>query len=380
MKSKSLGVLAAVTVLAVAAAAWSVWQREQSTRIAAVPASLYPGLAGRVNEVASVKVAGKGLDFTMQKGPNGDWTIPERGGYPVEFKTVKRIVVGIADMKPLEAKTAQPALLGKLGLKAPKEGDKADAKAEGDSDADRHGTRIALAGDDGKSIAAVIIGKTKSMPSSTREGWYYVRKADSNQSWLVASRLEVGDKISAWLSGDMPVIKRERMHMVRTEKPNGEVIRIARPDSKARDFKLQDMPEGWKMKYETAANALGSAVGFLAFDDVRPADKVDLSGATVADYTTFDGLVLTVRIVKRDDGYWAGFKARFDPQAVAVDSLPEDQRKDMKSPGEVKKEVGQINKRYGDWAYLLPDYKGTDFMIARNEIIVPADQAKQPGG
>jgi hypothetical protein len=298
----------------------------------------------------------------------------------VEFKTVKRIVVGIADMKPLEAKTAQPALLGKLGLKAPKEGDKADAKAEGDSDADRHGTRIALAGDDGKPIAAVIIGKTKSMPSSTREGWYYVRKADSNQSWLVASRLEVGDKISAWLSGDMPVIKRERMHMVRTEKPNGEVIRIARPDSKARDFKLQDMPEGWKMKYETAANALGSAVGFLAFDDVRPADKVDLSGATVADYTTFDGLVLTVRIVKRDDGYWAGFKARFDPQAVAVDSLPEDQRKDMKSPGEVKKEVGQINKRYGDWAYLLPDYKGTDFMIARNEIIVPADQAKQPGG
>jgi hypothetical protein len=365
MASKSLPILALATAISVAAAAWAVVDRQQSTSIAAVPDALFPDLMGRVNEVATVSVTNPGLSFSIVKGDDGSWQVPERGGYAVKFETVKQAVVGIAGLAPLAGKTARAELHHKLHLKTPADGGK--------------GTVITLKDKTGGEIAGVVIGITKSTPSSTRAGWHYVRRASEDQTWLAAGRVEVWDKIDRWLDNDMPVIDRARIHRVRTEKPNGEIIHIGKDEPGARDFKALDLPEGWELIHMTAANALGSAIGFLSFEDVKPVAEIAFDDPVMAEYATFDGLVFKLDLVQRKGVYWARIAASFDDRRIALDKLPEDKRSKMKKADEVEAEAEKINARYGTWAYRLSKYKGKDFTIGRDEVVHKKEKKDKDG-
>jgi hypothetical protein len=365
MANLSLPMLALATAVSVAAAAWAVVERQQASSVATVPEVLFPGLTDRVNEVASVEVATPGLDFSIRKGEDGGWSVPERGGYPVKFETVKQAVVGIAGLAPLAAKTARAELHHKLQLKTPADGGK--------------GMVITLKDKAGAEIAGIVVGITKSTPTATRVGWHYVRRAGEDQSWLAAGRVEVWDKIDRWLDNQMPIIERARIHRVRTQKPNGEVIHIGKDDPGARDFMALDLPESWELIHATSANALGSAIGFLNFEDVKPLADVAFEAPIVAEFTTFGGLVLRIDVIRRKGVYWASFKARFEAGRSATDKLPEEKRGKVKKPAELEKEAGEINARFAPWAYRLSSYKGKDFVIARDEVVQKKEEKDKDG-
>ena len=367
MRSKGFVILAVVTAASVAAAAWAVIEREKRTSAAAAPAALFPGLIDRVNDVDSVAVRGPGIEFTIVRGEDGGWSVPEKGGYPVPFETVKQAVVGIAALKPLEPRTAKPELHAKLNLRAPENNGR--------------GTLLALRDGGGQDLAAVIVGKTRSVATSARPGWHYVRKADENQSWLAEGRVEVWDKIDRWLDSEMPIVERRRVHIVRTVKPGGEVIAIAKEDPDARDFTVRDIPDGMRKLHTTSANSLGSAFGFLTFEDVVPADQKPLDDPLLVQVKTFEGLVVELHVVKTDDdAYWCRFSGRFDPESVAMDGLSEGKRHGMKTEDEVREEADRINARFGGWVYKLPEYKGKDFFITRDELIMKIPEGEKTGG
>lgn len=366
MRSKGLLILAVVTAISVAAAVWAVVDREQRSRAASAPEALYPGLVEKVNDVARVDVRGPGITFTIVKGQDGDWTVPEKGGYPVKFETVKQAVVGIAALRPLEPRTAKPELHGKLNLRLPSDGGR--------------GTVLTLLDGGGNEMASVVVGKTRSVATKSRPGWHYVRKADEDQSWLAEGRVEVWNKIDRWLDADMPIVERLRIHKVRRVLPDGEAIAIAKDEPNKRDFTVLDIPEGMRMIHDTAANSLGSALGFLTFEDVAPAKDKSLENTALASYTTFDGLVIDIHVEKQDDTYWARFESRFDPDMVNLDGLSEDDRAKMKSAEEVTKEAEALNERYGQWVYKLPSYKGKDFFIGRDELIMKIPAEEKTGG
>lgn len=366
MANLSLPILALATAVSVAAAAWAVVDRQKSSAVASVPEALFPGLTDKVNQVATIEVATPGLSFSIRKGEGESWSVPERGGYPVKFETVKQAVVGVAGLEPLAAKTARADLHHKLHLKTPADGGK--------------GMVIALKDKSGADIAGVVVGITKSTPSATRPGWHYVRRAGEDQSWLAAGRVEVWDKIDRWLDIAMPVIDRARIHRVRTQKANGEVLHIGKDEPGARDFKALDLPEDMELIHMTSANALGSAIGFLNFEDVKPLAEVAFEEPVIAEFATFDGMVLRVDVTRRKGAYWARFKARFEAGRIAVEKLPEDKRGKMKKPAEVEKEAAEINARFGPWAYRLPSYKGKDFVIARDDVIQKKKKKEDKGG
>lgn len=366
MKSKGLLILTVVTALSVAAAVWAVIDREQRASAAAAPDALFPGLIEQVNDVTRVSVAGPGIAFTIVKGEDGGWTVPEKGGYPVKFETVKQAVVGIAALKPLEPRTAKPELHAKLNLRLPSDGGR--------------GTLLALQTADGADLAAVLVGKTRSVATDSRPGWHYVRKADDNQSWLAEGRVEVWDKIDRWLDSEMPTIDRRRVRTVHIERPDGEVIDISKTNPNDRDFTVENIPEGMKMLHDTAANALGSTLGYLTFDDVLPGDEKALEEPLLARFTTFDGLVMEVRLAKQGEAYWGRFQGRFDPAAVRLDELAEDKRQGMKTEDEVREEADRINQRFAPWIYKLPEYKGKDFFVSRDELIMKIPEKSGSGG
>ena len=360
MRTKAILILAIVTVVAVAGAAASVYQREGAHGLPRPPSALFPGLLDKVNDVAKVSVASPESSFTIEKQSSGDWQMVEKGGYPVLFETIKQAVVGIASMRPLEAKTARSERYARIKV--------VDPRADGDTLS--KGILLRLLGADDGEIAAVIVGKTRSIQTSGRAGWYYVRKAQEPQSWLVAARIEVFDKANSWLDTDTVRIDRKRVRAVSNRQPNGDMVEISRPNPDQIDFKIDNLPDGSKMLHETIANSLGAALGYLSFDDVKPATEVDFSDPIVATFRTFDGLVVKVEVVTRDKTNWARFHAEFDPEGLRLDAVPEKHKEKMKAEADVKKEAERINARFGSWAYDLPKYKAEDFTTPMSKLAV----------
>ncbi len=368
MRSKSFLALFLAAVLAVAAAAASVYQRQTSHALPATPATLFPGLQGQINEVRKIDVVLPEGTFTIEKREGDAWAMVEKGGYPVLYETVKQAVVGLAGMRPLEAKTARPELYPKIKVVDPRE--EADMLAKG--------TLIRLTGEEGKEIAALVVGKTRSIQTSGRVGWYYVRKPAEARSWLVSARLEVFDKANAWLDGETVRIDRKRVRAAGNRQADGALVEVSRPSPDEIDFKVDNVPEGSEMIHETVANSLGSALGFLSFEDVKPATELDFEAAVVARFTTFDGLVVSVEVIEVAGKQWARFQARFDAGEARLDAVPEKHREKMKSAEEVEKEAAWINQRFAAWAYNLPKYKADDFTTKMEKLVVvkkPKDES-----
>lgn len=362
-------ILVTVTAAVLALAAWTVVERERDVGSEELPELLFPDLRPRVNDVVAVDVRGPGGEFTIARGEDGAWTIPEKHGYPVRFGTIRKAVVGVAGLVPLEAQTAKPSLHGKLGLGLPGE--------EGE------GVVVAFRDAGGRRLAAVVVGRERFSGTETRPGRYFVRKEGENRSWLAEGRLQASDRAARWLDSELPRVDRGEVRAVRTEKADGEVIELARDDPDRIDFRMEgavtasgadlargtlSLPPGTRVLRETAVSELASALEYLTFDDVAPASDVDFAGGTRAEYTTFEGLVVGVRLKRIAGEYWARFHARFEPGVAG------------RAARGARHESEAINARFGGWAYRIPDHKGEDLAMRRDALLVDVPAAPGRGG
>lgn len=356
INSRTVGALALVTVLASAAAAWAVYDRSSRAMVASVPDSLFPGLENRVNDVQAIEVTTPSDSFTIRRLDDERWGMVQKQNYRVTFETVKQAVVGMAGLKPLEAKTAKPALHGKLNV---------DDPADGGA-----GTQILLKDKANDTIAGIVVGKTRSAATSTRVGWHYVRPAGQNQSWLASGRIEVWDAMSSWLDPEMPTIARTRMRAASTTDRDGNVLNVSRADTAQNDFNVDNIPEGFRQLSSVSGNALGSALGFMSFEDVKPVGEVDFASVDRAEYRTFDGLIVSFEIAgEGEEARWARIQARHDPAAARPEAVKEEQKANMKTPEKVAEEAEAINRAFGAWAYLLPKYKVKDLTVRLDSMI-----------
>lgn len=362
MRSKSFLILGLVTLLAVLAAAASAYWRATSHALPPTPAALFPGLIERVNEVAAIEVASSAAKFSVVRGEGENWSMPEKSGYPVTYETVKQTVLGLANMRPLEAKTRQADRHGKIKVMDPRQAAGTDFEK---------GVLVRLAAKDGKEVAALIVGKTRSIQTGEREGWFYVRKPEEPQSWLVATRLEVADSAKGWLDIDVPRLERKRLRAVKSTRPEGEPVSVSRPRSDKTDFTVDNLPQGMSMIHETAANGFASALGFITFDDVAKADAIDFSKAVTAEYRTYDGLAITVKVAKLGEKSWAHFSAAFDAAGTRLDEVAEADKDKLRGEAEVKQEAEALNRRFGPWAYNLPAFKAEDFTTPMSKLVAP---------
>ena len=88
MKDKTLGVLIAVTVLALAAALVAYSMRAGPGPADGGPELLFPELGDRVNDVSALAVREGGATFRIVR-VGDQWGLEDKGGYPVDFAKVK---------------------------------------------------------------------------------------------------------------------------------------------------------------------------------------------------------------------------------------------------------------------------------------------------
>ncbi|HYH23480.1 MAG TPA: DUF4340 domain-containing protein [Azospirillum sp.] len=291
MRGKPFIALAGVTVAAVIAAAVAVIGRHTADAPPQAGGALVPGLLARINDVTRVDVTGADGTATVARGEQG-WIVLQKDGYRADADAVKALVVGLAEARVVEARTALPDLYDRLGVQDPGPG--------------RESELVMLRAGDAV-LASVILGKTAS--SSTR----YVRRAGEAQSWMVKATLApVPAEPLRWLDRALPRLPRDRVQAVEVRQPDGAAVTLRREAPADREFTVSGVERPRPSAVEQTVGALAA----LTFEDVAKADPALFKDAAVTIYRSFDGLTLTVRTARRDGQAWLTLAAEGDAPEV----------------------------------------------------------------
>lgn len=345
-RRRILAVLGVATLVAVLLALAALWQQAGLGRPASMPEQFFPGFAKHVREAARIHVASKaGGAFDIVFIPEKGWVVPDRADFPASFDLVRRTLVGLAALQTIEPKTSRADWLHYIGLDAPPAGE---------------GIEITVRDDKSRILASLIAGKSEDIGDATGATGLFVRRPNELQSWLTRSVLDPRASLSDWLAKSVMDIDRARIQEVDVDPAAGTSYTVRRERPSDPDFKLTQLPSGKSLSDPTAADGVASAVTGFGFDDVRPARELDFANASRAVTKTFDGLKLTVHVLKQGADYWA---------TVSADA-------ESTSKPEVASEATAINAHASGWAYKLPAYKGQLFMTTLDSLLKTPQAAR----
>jgi hypothetical protein len=316
------------------------------------PGLLFPGLAARINDVAVIRIKSDKGAFSLRRQADGKtWGVPDKAGYPAQFKKIKALVVRLARTRKVEPKTRRPERYARLGVD--------DAK----------GLLLTFEDAAGKPLAALVVGKRKYAKGGASEDWSYVRLAGEPQAWQVSGLGTVEPDVKRWLVGEILTVNRDRVRLVTLVHPDGKTVRLSRQTPEQLNFDLAGVPKGRALSSLSAPNVLGGALASLSFEDVAPVGKIDFSKAVTATFETFDGLTVSVDVVKKGDDYWAWFSARYVAPPPPAEG--EKARVFPHAPKDGAAEARDISARVGGWAYKLARYKGEDLTRTLESFLQP---------
>ena len=174
MKTRTLIGLAAVTVVVVAGAIAAAVSRHAATERVTSESTALPELMTRINDVAEISFRGAGDDFSVRF--DGErWVVPELASFPADFDKVKKALIGLAELRTVEAKTADPERYAALGLAPP------DAE-EG------AGTDVRLLDGSGGGVAALTVGNAARAGANR----LYIRRDGEERTWLARGGTRAG--------------------------------------------------------------------------------------------------------------------------------------------------------------------------------------------
>lgn len=344
-RRRRLTILAALAVVLVVLAMLALWRQSEQLASRYQPTPMFPDLPHQAQTVTRIHVAAKNGSFDVVQKPGKGWVIATRNGIPASFEQVNRTVVGMATLETLEPKTARADWLHYLDLDAPPKG---------------NGVLIALYDSNGQALAAVIAGKGQEVGGTSGTSGLFVRKPDSDQTWLARGNLEPKAAISDWYDKALITLDRSRIAETNVTPSDGAGFSVRRDKPTDPEFKLVNAPAG-RESTPGAADGVGAAVVGLTFDDAKPAGGFDFSKATRLVTRTFDGLMVLVRTIKQGQDYWAAISAQAPPGKPAI-----------------AKEAGAINAKTAGWAYKLPADKGQQVTAGLETMLKPLHPPKEP--
>ncbi len=259
---------------------------------------LFADLAARQGQVTAITLAQGAQTLTFAR--QGDqWTLAEKGGYPVAPEKIRQILVDLTEAETLEAKTSKPDLHARLDL---------------DEGATSQVRRLTLRAGE-TLVADVLLGKLRSAAVNAAalgldKPMLYLRKAGDPQAWLVESRLNPKVDPLEFLAKDLFDIAQDKVTAVSLTPAEGPKVDITRApgDASPPDFIVANPPEGRASKKGWDVTGIAAALEGMSFEDVRPAaDLPSAPPVTEAHFTLTEGGAVTVALHKLDGADWVRF-------------------------------------------------------------------------
>lgn len=321
MSPKLILGLAMVTVAATAAAVVAVQERPVRASVQVGDQIAFPELRDAPEAAARVVVEStEDGEVTLER--DGErWLVVEGYGYPVAADPVRALLVGLAQMRLIEAKTEVPERYPRLEVE--------DIEAEG---AKSRLVRVETA--DGKALAEALVGKQRYRLTGSEPGGTYIRRPGEARSWLASGGLAVETEVTGWLEPEIVDLAQDRIERVEVDPAGADGYAIVRSGEEA-DLTLAGLGEDESLAEDANLTRVTGAFRGLELEDVKPAG--DIAWPTEVDrveVTTADGLELGLRLARVGDEAWleivsvtatpvtgdqeaAGNGTQSDPEALA---------------------------------------------------------------
>jgi hypothetical protein len=316
--------LALVTLITTGAAVWVTLQQPAAGPVQIGQEPAFPALRERPDAVAKVIVTSPEGSFTLTRAADR-WVATDRHDYPVAADKLRELVVHLAEMRLIEAKTNRPDRYARLEVEDVAEG--ATSRL------------IRLEDTDGAVLAEAIIGKRRPHLTGAEPAGTYLRRPGEAQSWLASGGIELDEQIEDWLEEEVIALEGARVRWMELRPPSGDAYAVVR-DAPDAELRLDDLADGEKLKQDANLNQLLGSLAMVRLEDVRPAGELDWPDEQhTVRVVTFDGVELMLDLATVDDRHWLMVGARpADEQADA----PEEQ-------------VEAIQARTDGWAYQVSD-------------------------
>ena len=380
MKSKTIGLLAGITIVGIVLAVFV--NREPSTPIPQSGQLLFPDFMKVINDVQQIVIETKENTVTLVRGENV-WGVKEKSGYRANVEKVKQALVGMGDLRIHEPKTKNPELYERLGLQ--------DSNQEGSLS-----KTVTVNTADNAEVAKLVVGNQKPAKGNPRMSDIYVRKPGDPQTWLVIGNMPLETVPGEWLDKEVTALTTKRVRQVIVTHPNGDTLHLSKTKPENLDFLMNSIPAGFKITSQFNVNNVVGTLVQLELEDVKPQTEIEFSEKTgvSAVLETFDGLRLHLHTAKQNETVFAKISAEFDAnliQTSEADPKPIDTKKadvaegekkneetkgeqpkpesPLNKPEEVQKEVELLNQRVKGWAYALPSFRVENFSKLQKDLI-----------
>ncbi len=289
-------------------------------------AAVLPELAKRADDVARLTlVHGESKATLLRQGDQ--WRVEEKSGYPADPTKVHQVLLGLAELRYVEAKTRKPEFYPRLEVE--------DAGQKG-----AKSTLVTASDEKGGLLGEILAGKRRVDQLGGGVDGIYLRKPGEAQSWLARGTLDLAGDTLGWLDRKVIDLPQEKVKEAVLIQPDGSKLDIAR-----------DKPED-------PLALKGSATATLKSDTAasEPANVTfPKEGIAHAEYTSFDGLTIKVALVEQDGKSWARFEAS--------------------GAGDGEKAAAELNAKLSPWVYALPDYKAKALKTKLAELVAPAKRS-----
>jgi hypothetical protein len=360
MNTKFVAVLGCVTAM-LGGVAFIVQNRQKATTQVVSNAKLFAW--ANAADVARVMVQrGEKKIEIAREGER--WVVASSDGYPALDDRVREIVRRVVESEIVEEKTSNAELYARLGVE--------DATAP-----DAKGTLVSLAKADGTNIARLIIGNRQDAANwDAEKAATFVRPADGTKSYLVRATFNAGLEPVDWMQREVLNFGADRFWNVTVTPASGEGVTIAR-STPAAEPALANVPAGRELVSPDKPRQVLEALASVSLDDVRKVERIDFSQATVATYTTFQGVTFTVRSAAADGKTWVHMSVAYDANAAAP--LAEGATApSAETVAAITKEASDLQARLAPWAFVLPDWKVANLRLVMGDMLKALD-ASAPG-
>ena len=331
--------LIGIAVLSIGVIAFFILQDRTSTSKLPDHGLLFPELVDQVNNVTTISVRTNQFELSVIF-ENEAWRVKELEFYPAIFSLVQNFLIGMSQLRKLEAKTGNPDKHAALDL-------------AGIEVMESPTIKITLLSAESEILADLYIGKQKFSKRNSHLYEYYVREPNQDQTWLSESSQLAMSKPFDWLDSDIVDLDEIRVGEVQIMSGNAPPIRVYKLSGADKNYLLASLPDQHKIRYQYSINDIGEVFRNLRFEDVKKATGW-VTRATVAT-KTFDGLEVTAKLGSGEFKDYAVFSADVDEAATT----------------ETQEESVNLNRRWEGWAYKMSDIRLATIETKFDDLVEP---------
>jgi hypothetical protein len=295
----------------------------------------FPGLATRLQGAARVEVTKPDGTLTLLRQGEA-WVLPDKGGYPVRPEKLREMLVGLTELRLIEARTADPAQLERLGV---------------DDPARAGSTALLLRVLDGAGapLAELVVGRRRVRTQGNLPESVYVRRPAEAQAWLAEGRLAVDADPQLWIDRDIANLPQDRIRRLEVTRAGEPPLALTRPEEPEARLRLADTTAD-----DVAMEEVARGFEYLTFLDVKPVAEMPGTAVGEGRFGLTEGLTVVVAGTRRAEEFWVRLTAEGGPEAE------------------------RLNARWRGWAFQVGAWKEKAFMPRLADLLPRPAEALPP--